>query len=218
MPIRVLVVDDHPIVLRGLRSLLTACGADVVGEATNGGSAIRAAEELVPDVVLMDVQMPGEDGVAVTAEIVRRLPDVAVLMITMFEDVDVLVAAVRVGARGYLLKSSTEEQILRALEAVHVGNLVIGPAVAARLATRLGDDRGEAASEPFPTLTAGERETLGLLAQGCDNDTIARHLHLSPKTVRNRVSAILLKLGVANRTQAALVARERGLDSTGRGT
>jgi DNA-binding NarL/FixJ family response regulator len=214
----VLLVDDHPVVRRGLRALLTSLpGIEVAGEASSGTDAVREAQLLHADVVVMDLQMPGTDGVTATARITAAVPGSAVLVLTMFDDDESVLSALRAGARGYLLKGSDQEDIAHAVHAVHAGQVVLAPDVAARLVLRLS---GAAASAPppFPELTDREREVLDLMAAGENNAAIAAALGVAPKTVGNHVSAVFAKLRLASRAEAIVVARERGLGvrATGR--
>ncbi|TDU88936.1 LuxR family two component transcriptional regulator [Kribbella voronezhensis] len=205
--IRVLVADDHPVVRDGLRALFDELpDVALVGEAATGREAIRAAVTERPDVVIMDLAMPDVDGFAATAEIGRVAPEVAVLVLTMTDDDRTLSRAVHAGAKGYLLKGATKDEILRAVTAVAAGEAIFGPAVARRLLGQLTAPR-----DPFPQLTPREREVLDLLATGCSNSVIAGHLGLSLKTVNNLTSSIFTKLHVAGRTEAALLARDQGL-------
>ncbi len=208
--IKVLVADDHPVVRDGLRALFAEyANIDVIGEADTGREAIKAAVIDKPDVIIMDLAMPDTDGFTATAEITRVAPEVAVLVLTMSDDDVTMTKAMRAGARGYLLKGATKEEILRAVTAVADGQAIFGPAVAqrvlARLATPLTDH------DPFPQLTPREHDVLRLVAQGLPNSAIANHLGLSLKTVNNNTSSIFNKLNVATRTEAAILARERGL-------
>jgi DNA-binding NarL/FixJ family response regulator len=208
-PMRVLLADDHPVFLGGLRALLdSAPGIEVVGEVGTGDEAVAAATDRQPDVVVMDIQMPGVNGIDATREIVARSPHVGVLILTMFEDDDSVFAAMRAGARGYLLKGSAPDDIVRAIESVGRGEAVFGPAVARRLIDFFA---ASPAAYPFPELTEREREVLDLLAQGRSNIDIARRFVISAKTVRNHVSNIFTKLHVADRAQAIVRARDAGL-------
>ncbi|XRQ12752.1 response regulator [Actinomadura welshii] len=208
--IRVLITDDHPVFRQGLKGLLQALGVEVVGEAENGPEAVKLAAELQPDVVVMDLHMPGGNGIEATRTITRTSPRIGVLVLTMFRDDDSVFAAMRAGARGYLLKESGAEEIARAVRAVAAGEAIYGPEIARRVLTYFTDmpDPRRAA---FPELTDREREVLGLIAQGRSNAEIAGTLFLSQKTVRNHVSNIFMKLHVADRAQAIVVAREAGL-------
>jgi DNA-binding NarL/FixJ family response regulator len=215
-PIRVLVADDHPVVRRGMTALLASLdGVEVVAEAATGADALREAQLTRPDVVVMDVQMPAMDGVEATRRLATLMPEVAVLVLTMFEDDETVLSAMRAGARGYLLKGAEQDEILAALHSVVAGQLVIGPGVAARLVGHLGtpgDDKP--AAVPFPELTPREREILDRIAQGHSNGAIAAGLGLAPKTVGNHVSAIFAKLRVASRSEAIVRARDEGLGRT----
>lgn len=205
---RVLICDDHPVFRDGLRLLLGELGVTVVGEAATGEEAVTAATELLPDVVVMDLHLPGMSGIEATRAIRSAQPGVGVLVLTMLDDDTSLLAALRAGANGYLLKGAGHADVDRALAAVANGDMMVAADVAQRL--RAGLDGAHAAS-PFPQLTRREQEVLELLARGHPNEQIARALFLSVKTVRNNVSAILTKLGVDNRTAAAARARDAGL-------
>jgi len=210
--IRVLVVDDHPVVRSGLAGVLASLeGFEVVGVAANGKEAVREALLGRPDVVLMDLQMPEMDGFAAIRELARRTPDVRVCVLTMFDDEDSLFEAMRAGAQGYLLKGAEQEEIARAVRSISAGEVVFGPGIAHRVLHQLSSPLGGEASTPFPSLTARELEVLELLATAMSTAGIARRLAVSPKTVSNHVSNILVKLQVADRTQAAMRAREAGL-------
>ena len=214
-PIDVVIADDHPVFRGGLRALLgTDPGIRVTGEASTGAEAVRLAEEAQPDVVLMDLHMPEGDGVAATRDIVRASPHVAVLVLTMFDDDDSVFAAMRAGARGYLLKGSNQADVLRAIHLAAAGGATFGPAVAQRVIEFFARPRS-ATPVAFPQLTDREHEILDLLAQGHPNATIAARLHISDKTVRNHVSNIFAKLAVADRAQAIVRAREAGLGGSG---
>jgi DNA-binding NarL/FixJ family response regulator len=207
---RVLIADDHPIFRDGLRGLLESVGIEVVGEAATGEEAVERAEALQPDVVLMDLSMPGTNGIEATRRIVEAMPRANVLVVTMYEDDESVFAALRAGARGYLLKGADQEETLRAIRAVAHGEAIFGPGVAERLIRYFAAPRPEP-SRLFPELTEREVEILRLIAQGRTNPEIAEGLVLSLKTVRNHVSNICGKLQVADRTQAVLRAREAGL-------
>jgi len=212
--LRVVVADDHPVFREGLRTLLEDSSVEVVAEAADGDAAVAAALEHRPDVVLMDLRMPGRSGIEATARITRELPDTAVLILTMSEDDDSVFAALRAGARGYLLKEASRADIRRALESVQRGEAVFGQRVADAV-LRFFSAAGAAgrAAEPFPLLSEREREVLELLARGHDNATIAHRLFLAEKTVRNNVSTVLSKLHVASRAEAVALARDAGLGS-----
>jgi DNA-binding NarL/FixJ family response regulator len=207
----VFIADDHPLVLSGLRALLeTLEGIEVIGEATDGREAVSRAISLRPDVVVMDLQMPGMDGVEATREIVAHLPDTAVLVLTMHDDDASVFAAVRAGARGYLLKGAAQEDVARAIAAMSRGEAIFGPALAGRL-IRFFKAAPESPTLPFPQLTEREREILDLMAGGLTNAEIAGRLFLSPKTVSNNVTVIFDKLQVTGRPKAIVEARDAGL-------
>jgi DNA-binding NarL/FixJ family response regulator len=212
--LRVLIADDHPVFRQGLRSALEGDGGfEIVGEAETGAQATDAALELQPDVVAMDVQMPERNGIEATREIVAQSPHIGVLVLTMFEDDDSVFAAMRAGARGYLLKGSDHEEIVRAIRAVAAGEAIFGPAIATRLMAYFAASP-EGPAQAFPELTAREREVLQLIAEGRSNAEIAQRLVLSQKTVRNHVSNVFTKLQVLDRAQAIVKAREAGLGRT----
>ena len=195
MTLTVLVADDHPMYRGGIRAALDDVNdIEVVGEATDGDQAVDAAQSLRPDVVLMDLHMPGTNGIEATRRLVNEVPGVGVLVLTMFDDDESLFAAVRAGARGYLVKGAAQEQIVRAIRA------------SGRIGTRAG--------RQFPELTERELEVLELIARGLNNTEIARRLVVSDKTVRNHVSSVFTKLHVADRAQAIVRARESGLGGT----
>ena len=211
-PIRILIADDHTLFREGLRSLLASVAdAEAVGEAATGQEAIDQAMALQPDVVLMDIQMPGINGIEATRRIVGTSPHIGVIVVTMFEDDDSVFAAMRAGARGYVLKGADQEEMLRTIRSVARGEALFGPAIARRLMGYFSAPRPVAEPQLFPELTEREREVLGLIAQGCNNEEIARRLVLSQKTVRNHVSNIFSKLQVADRAQAIVRAREAGM-------
>jgi len=209
--IRVLVADDHAGFRHGLVALLLSDpGIEIVGEADDGREAVAMAARLLPDVVLMDLQMPGLNGIEATRKVLQEAPDVGVLVLTMFEDDDSVFAAMRAGARGYVLKSAAPPEVLGTLRSVAGGEARFGPEIARRLTGFL---RGPGAdpSQAFPELTTREREILDLIARGHANAAISERLFLSPHTVRNHISRIFAKLGCANRAQAIVRAREAGL-------
>ncbi len=213
--IRVLVADDHPVFRYGMRALLSAePDIELVGEAADGEEAIQLAASLRPDVILMDLNMPGTNGIEATRRILEAGPqeEVGILMLTMFEDDDSVFAAMRVGARGYVLKGADGTETLRAIRAVARGEAIFGPSIARRLTQYFAAPRQEAvATRAFPELTERERDILALIARGYTNTAIADRLYLSPKTVRNYVSSIFAKLQVADRAEAIVRAREAGL-------
>jgi DNA-binding NarL/FixJ family response regulator len=208
--IRVLVADDHPVVRQGLCALLGSLDEfEVVAVASTGREAVREAVLHRPDVALLDLQMPDLDGFAAIRELSTAAPDVAVCVLTMFDDDDSLFTAMQAGARGYLLKGAEQEDIARAVQAVARGEVLFAPEVAGRVLGRLS--RPMEARAPFPQLTPRELEILDLVATGRPTAEIADRLGLSAKTVGNNVSSILAKLGLADRAQAAVVARDAGL-------
>ena len=213
-PIRVVLVDDHPAFLEGLKALLSSTShIGVVAAVPRASDGIRAAADLQPDVVIMDLHMPGVDGIEATQQIVATSPHIAVLVLTMLEDTDSIFSAMRAGARGYILKGSGKPEIVRAVEAVVGGEAIFGASVAEQVMGYFSQGAEEfgVSSNAFPQLTGRERELLGLIAAGQDNAEIARALSLSLKTVRNHVSNIFTKLQVAHRAQAIILAREAGM-------
>ncbi|TQJ48574.1 response regulator transcription factor [Phycicoccus sp. SLBN-51] len=213
-PIRVLLADDHPVYRDGLAALLASVeGLEVVGTAEDGLAAVALATELQPDVVVMDVQMPGLDGIEATRRLTTASPHIGVVVLTMAEEDATLFSAMQAGARGYLLKGANQAEITRAVTAVARGEAIFGPSIARRIADFFAGApaAGSAAEQAFPQLTAREREILELVAAGRSNPQIASTLFLSPKTVRNNVSNIFAKLHVADRAEAIVRAREAGL-------
>lgn len=208
--ISVLVADDHPIFREGLRMLIDSVeGITVVGEAATTDEAVRLATELQPDVIVMDLHMPSQGGVAATTQILALRPDTGVLVLTMLDDDTSLVTAVRAGARGYLLKGAGQAEVVAAIRSVNSGGSAFGPGVSGRvLDAFLHTAR---TLRPFPELTEREHDVLALVAEGHRNPAIAQRLQLSPKTVRNLVSNAMTKLQAPDRTALALLARERGL-------
>lgn len=210
MSIRVVVADDHPVFREGLVTVLVDRGIDVVAEAGSGEQALEAVARHDPQVVLMDLAMPGLGGVEATRRIAAEHPSTAVLVVTMNADDESVFAALKAGARGYLVKESPAADIARAVESVARGETVLGARVSGPvLAAAVGAPR--TAEQPFPQLTAREREVLQLVARGYDNARIGRHLGLSEKTVRNNVSVVLAKLPAATRAEAVALARDNGL-------
>ncbi|MDX6743896.1 response regulator transcription factor [Actinocorallia sp. A-T 12471] len=210
---RVLIADDHPVYRDGLRLMLTSTGeVEVVGTARDGAEAVALAAELAPDVVVMDLQMPVLDGIEATRRVVSVAGAPSVLALTMHDDDESVFSAMLAGARGYLVKGADQDEILRAITAVAHGEVIFGPALAARVTRYFALLTGARPpeEEPFPQLTAREREVLELIAAGLANPQIAERLYLSPKTVRNNVSAIFAKLQVADRAQAIVRARQAG--------
>jgi DNA-binding NarL/FixJ family response regulator len=209
-PIRVVLVDDHPVVLGGLSALLDSLpDFEVVGTATDGEAGVREVVLTKPDVVLMDIRMPGIDGLEATRRIRESANGVAVLVLTMFDDDDTVFGAMRAGAQGYLLKGADQAEIDRAIRAVVAGEAIFSPGVAQRVLGYFAAPPPVA--DPFPELTAREREVLDLMAAGERNQTIADRLFLSPKTVANHISSIFVKLAVADRSAAIVRARRGGL-------
>jgi NarL family two-component system response regulator LiaR len=207
-PIRVLVVDDHAVVREGLRTFLELQeGIEVVGEAADGEQAVELARQLHPDVVLMDLVMPKLDGVDAMKELRQGVPATRVIVLTSFLDDERLLPALRAGAAGYLLKDVQPKELARAVRAAHAGQALIDPAVAARLVETLADGRNDEHAE---RLTPREQQVLDLIGHGLSNKRIAQELGVAEKTVKTHVSHVLAKLGVADRTQAALYAARLG--------
>lgn len=211
--IQIVVVDDHPVFRDGLAMLLGSIeGMEVVGTAGDGRAALEVIADTTPDIVVMDVQMPELDGIAATREITATHPHIGVLVLTMSDDDDTVFAAMRAGARGYLLKGSAQAEIRQAIEAVASGGLIFGATIARRVNEFfLSGPPADAPALAFPQLTRREREILDLLAAGRSNAQIAQTLFLSPKTVRNNTSNIFAKLQVADRSEAIVRARDSGL-------
>lgn len=211
-PLRLLIADDHPLFRDGLRSSLGSMPeCTIVGEAADGAEAIRQALSLKPDVVLMDIGLPVVDGVAATRQIVNEQPSTRVLMVTMHEDDASVVAALRAGAHGYVVKGSTAEDVLRAVKAVAEGEVLVGAAVADRLVSVLSSGVSADSHAELTSLTAREREALRLIGRGLRNSQIAAQMHVTPKTVRNYVTRIFGKLVITTRAEAVIRARDAGL-------
>jgi DNA-binding NarL/FixJ family response regulator len=209
--LRVLIADDHTMFRRGVRSLLaTVPDVEVVGDASDGETAVALTAELAPDLVLMDLQMPGGGGLAAIRAVSEQSPTVNVLVVTMFEDDDSVFAAMRAGARGYVLKDMDADDFARAIVTVGRGEALFSRGIAARMMQFFNEPRPS--TRPFPDLTDSERNVLRLVANGSNNAAIARELSLSPKTVRNYISNIFRKLQVADRAQAIIIARTAGLE------
>jgi DNA-binding NarL/FixJ family response regulator len=214
--IRVLVADDHPAFRAGLQLMLAdAADLEVVGLAENGDQAVELAEPLRPDVVVMDLRMPGLDGIGATRRLLELDPEVGVVVLTMFEDDDSVFAAMRAGARGYLLKGAEQDEILRAIRAVAAGEVLLGPSIARRVIEHFSSGDGSTRAA-FPALTERERQVLDLIAAGKGNAVIAHELVLSLKTIRNHVSNIFTKLQVSDRAAAIVKARDAGFGAPAR--
>jgi DNA-binding NarL/FixJ family response regulator len=210
--VRVLIVEDNARFRQGVRALLAATpDTEVAGEAADGVEAVALAERLQPDVILMDLRMPDMDGIEATRRILETSPHIGVLVLTMLEDDDSVFAAMRAGARGYLLKGALKAEILRAIRGVASGEAIFGPAIARRLMQYFAAPRPDGMTTAFPDLTERERAILSLIAEHRTNPEIAHRFGLSEKTVRNHVSNIFSKLQVIDRAQAILRAREAGL-------
>jgi DNA-binding NarL/FixJ family response regulator len=213
--VRVLIADDHPAFRAGLRLMLAiADDMEVVGEAEDGNRVVELAAELEPDVVVMDLRMPGLDGIEATRRLLATRPDVGVVVLTMFDDDASVFAAMRAGARGYLLKGAEQDEILRGIRAISAGEAIFGPAIARRVIDHFSTGVGSAKAV-FPALTDREREVLELIAAGRGNAVIAHDLCLTLKTVRNHVSNIFAKLQVSDRAAAIVKARDAGFGAPG---
>jgi DNA-binding NarL/FixJ family response regulator len=217
--VRVVIADDHPVFRDGLAGLVEAMpGMTVVGKASSGSEAVAAAAAQQPDVVVMDLHMPGMNGIEATSVITREQPGTAVLVLTMLEDDTSVFAALQADARGYLLKESTPEEIERAIRAVTAGDVLLDASVAGRVLQSIpATGRAGHPAPPFPQLTPREREILGLMAQGLSNPAIAAQMFLSEKTIRNYVSMIFAKIHVESRAAAVAAARDAGLGVAGPG-
>lgn len=211
-PIRVLIADDHPVFRFGLRMVLLAeDDLELAGEAENGRDAVELAQELRPDVALLDLNMPELDGIAATSQIVRVSPRTGILILTMLEDETSVLAAMRAGARGYIVKGSGSTEIARAIRGVAAGEAILGSSVAGAVLSAL-QPPASPSDHPFPELTRREYEVLQLLAQGQSNGAIADRLFLSEKTIRNHLSIVFDKLGVTSRAEAIVLAHRHGID------
>lgn len=214
-PFRLLLADDQAITRSGLRTLLAAQGdIEIVGEAKNGEEAIELAASLQPDLILMDLRMPGVNGIEATRRIHRLSPHIGILVVTVFEDDTSVFPAIRAGARGYLLKNTEQDELLRAIRTVANGGAIFSPGIAGRVLGYLNAPEPNLPTNAFDELTAREREILQLIAQGKTNAEIASTLNLSPKTVSNNVSNVLLKVQAADRAKLMLMALEAGLGAT----
>ncbi|HET9909830.1 MAG TPA: response regulator transcription factor [Anaerolineales bacterium] len=215
MTIRVLIADDHLFYREGVRTLLnTAEGIEIVGEASNGHEVVARAAELQPHIILMDLKMPGPNGIDATRQIIQKQPNVGILVVTMFDDDESVFAVMRAGARGYILKDADQEELVRAVTAVFRGEAIFSPTIAQRMMNYFSNVSREGRSKAdtaFPELTERELDILELIAQGHGNPAIANKLSLSVKTVQNYVSNILNKLQVVDRSEAIVRAREKGL-------
>jgi DNA-binding NarL/FixJ family response regulator len=210
--IQTIIADDHQLFRDGLKALLDSTpDTEVIGEASSGEEAIALVNKLRPDVILMDLQMPGVNGIEATQRITMDNPQFNILILTMFDDDQSVFAALRAGARGYVLKGVKHDEMLRAVRAVASGEAIFSPGIAQRMMSFFANARPADPSRAFPELTVREREVLDLLARDYRNADIAGELVISPKTVRNHVSNILSKLQVADRREAGSVARDAGL-------
>lgn len=210
-PIRLLIADDHTFYREGVRAMLREVAeTEVIGEAISGEEAVEQALALQPDVILMDIKMPGLNGIEATRRILQTSPQIGIVVVTMFEDDGSVFAAMRAGARGYLLKDADQDELVRAIKAIRRGEAIFSPAIAQRMIHYFGSLR-LTPTFAFPELTEREREILQFIAQGHSNMEIANRLVLSLKTVQNHVSSIFSKLQVADRAQAIVRAREAGL-------
>lgn len=210
--IRVLIADDQAITRSGLRSLLSAVeGLDILGEAQNGEEAVELAAALQPDVILMDLRMPGVNGIEATRQIHRTSPQIGILILTVFEDDTSVFPAIRAGARGYLLKNTEQDELVQAIRTAAGGGAIFSPGIAQKVLAYLKTPQPEYPDMLFDDLTAREHEILELIAQGKTNSEIALVLHLSPKTVSNYISNVLLKVHATDRAKLMLMALEAGL-------
>ncbi|MEO5886155.1 MAG: response regulator transcription factor [Anaerolineales bacterium] len=215
-PIKLIIADDHKLFREGLKALLSVTDdIEIIGEAEDGDTALKKSGELQPDIVLMDINMPGLNGIQATQSILEKHPQTGIIMLTMLEDDASIFNAMRAGARGYLLKGADPQEVLNVIRAVAEGHALFGPAIAMRLMSYFRELSLRPASAqintPFPELTERELEVLRLISQGLNNQEIAQKLVLSPKTVRNHITSIFSKLQVADRAQAIVRAREAGV-------
>lgn len=211
VPTRVLLADDHPVYRLGLRALLESIeGFEVVGDATNGEEAVTAAAELSPDVVVMDLRMPGVNGIEATRRIVAHHPDIAVLVLSYSDEDHLVLEAMRAGARGFVVKEAGQDAIVRGIEDVASGEMIFGASIAKRIPQILAGAASQS-SRPFPELTGREFQVLELMAEGLNNKAIALRLGVGEKRVRNCVTDVYAKLQVADRAQAIIRARDAGL-------
>ena len=212
--IRVLVADDHPAFRRGLQLMLADTDdISIAGEAASGAQAVELGEQLAPDVILMDLRMPNLDGIEATRRLSRNNPAPAIVVLTMFEDDDSVLVAMRAGARGYLLKGAEQDEIVRAIRAAAAGEAIFGPQIAQRVIDHFTHS-ARSTTTAFPALTERERQVLELIAAGKGNASIAHELMINLKTVRNHVSNIFTKLQVSDRSAAIVRARQSGLGGT----
>lgn len=212
--IRLMIADDHKLFREGIKALLAVTNdIEIIGEAEDGDSVLKQARELEPDVILMDINMPGLNGIRATEQILEKQPQTRIIMLTMLEDDASIFLAMRAGARGYLLKGADPQEVLSVIRAVAEGQALFGPAIATRLMNYFKELSAKpiVSGTPFPELTERELEVLRLISQGLNNQEIARKLFLSPKTIRNHITNIFSKLQVADRAQAIVRAREAGL-------
>lgn len=210
--LRILIADDHPLFRDGIRLMLsTAPDMKLIGEATSGDEAVRLAAELQPDVILMDIKMPGINGIEATRQILQASPHIRILIVTMFEDDASVFTTMKVGARGYVLKDADKEDMLRAIRSVGRGDAIFSAEIASRLSDLFSSGNLTVPKEQFPTLTTREREILHLIVQGASNAEIADLLGLTSKTISNYISNIYSKMQVVDRDEAILRARETGL-------
>ena len=212
-PIRLLLVDDHTLFRKGIRTILEPMSeVEVVGEAATGGDALDEARKLVPDVILMDIKMPGISGIDATSKILQENPHIGIILVTMFDDPESVFSGMRAGARGYVLKEADPEELWRAIDAAHRGEVILCPIIARKVLEQFGaDHRRRQVGLPYEDLTQRELQVLQLAAEGLANKEIAASLVISQKTVKNHIANIFSKLQVNDRTQAILVAIRKGL-------